>query len=328
MTKLKLSAKMHIIVIVSAVIIAVGLAVGLICQFCADGYFNYGGDYKDYQTVEINYTSVEYKDKEITDLCEKQFKELKLSYYTRNFIEDTELGSTYEYRFSKRTDSEKLNKAAAAIDAALKSKDSVFLTNASYHAVDTMLGGSKALVFGSIALASAVVFQFIYFAVRYRLTAALSALLADIHNLALFVSLLAITRIPVGSSVITFSVLCVLITMIGCCFLFDRLRKNVRDGEFAKLDVFAQMDTCAAESLRPVVLTAACFAAVAVLVFVLLSISALSVSGVLMPVLCGLLCAVVCVYGTSFFTPAVHSRFKRIGDKFKAEHTKKPAKKQ
>ncbi len=66
MTKLKLSAKMHIIVIVSAVIIAVGLAVGLICQFCADGYFNYGGDYKDYQTVEINYTSVEYKDKEIT----------------------------------------------------------------------------------------------------------------------------------------------------------------------------------------------------------------------------------------------------------------------
>lgn len=85
---------------------------------------------------------------------------------------------------------------------------------------------------------------------------------------------------------------------------------------------------CAAESLRPVVLTATCFAAVAVLVFVLLSISALSVSGVLMPVLCGLLCAVVCVYGTSFFTPAVHSRFKRIGDKFKAEHTRKPAKKQ
>lgn len=328
MTKLKLSSKMHIFVIVSAVIIAIGLAVGLICQFCAGGYFNYGGDYKSYQTIEINYTTVEYNDKEITDLCEKQFKDLKVSYYARNFSEDTDLGATYEYRFSKSTSSEKLGKVAESINTALKSKDSVYLTNAAYHSVETKLGGSKALVFGSIALASSVAFQFIYFVIRYRFTAALSALLADVHNLGLFVSLLAITRIPVGSSVFTFSVLCVLITMIGCCFLFDRLRKNVKSEDFAKMDTFGQLDVCAEESLKPVVITSVFFAATAVAVFVLLSISALSVSGVLMPALCGLLCAVVCVYGTSFFTPAVHSRFKRIGDKFKAEHFKKPAKKQ
>ena len=42
MTKLKLSSKMHVMIIVSAVIIAVGLAMGLIFQFVSNGYFNYG----------------------------------------------------------------------------------------------------------------------------------------------------------------------------------------------------------------------------------------------------------------------------------------------
>lgn len=326
MTKLKLSSKMHIMIIVSAVLIAVGLAVGLICQFCAGGFFGYGDDYKSYQTIEVNYTTVEYKDGEIKEVCDKQFKDLKVSYYACNYSDETELGATYEYRFSKGTDKDKLQKAAENINAALK-KDTVYLTNAAYHKVDTKLGGTNALIYGSIVLASAVAFQFIYFAIRYRLTAALAALLANAHNLLLFLALLAITRVPVGSSVITFSVICVLMTMIGCCFLFDRVRKNVRDENFAKLDAFTQVDICAAESIKSVSVCSAAFAAVSVLIFVLLSISALSVSGVLAPVLCGLFCAAVCVYGTSFFTASVYSRFKLIGDKFKAAHSKKPAKK-
>lgn len=326
MTKIKLSSKMHIMIIVSSVLIAVGLAVGLICQFCAGGFFGYGDDYKSYKTVEVNYTAVEYSDGEIKELCDRQFKELKISYYACNFSDETELGSTCEYRFSRSTDTQKLSAAAEKINGALK-KDTVYLSNAAYHTVDAKLGGANALIFGSVVLASAVAFQFIYFVIRYRLTAALAALLADAHNLLLFLALLAICRVPVGSSVITFSVLCVIMTMIAGCFLFDRVRKNVKDESFAKLDPFTQVDICADESLKSVSVCSAAFATVSVLMFVLLSISALSVSGVLAPVLCGLFCAAVCVYGTSFFTASVYSRFKLIGDRFKAAHAGKSAKK-
>ena len=48
MTNLKISAKMHILIIVSSVLIALGIAVGLICEFGADGDFTYGDDYKSY----------------------------------------------------------------------------------------------------------------------------------------------------------------------------------------------------------------------------------------------------------------------------------------
>lgn len=326
MTKLKLSSKMHIMIIVSAVIVAIGLAVGLICQFCADGYFNYGEDYKSYKAVEVNFSSVEVKDGDVVDICKNQFKDLKINYYACNYSDDTELGATYAFRFSESTSSEKLQTAAGNINAELGKKGAL-LSNASFRTAETKLGGSKALIFGSIALASAVGFQFIYFIIRYKLSAALAALLADVHNLALFLSLLSLTRVPIGSSVFAFSVLCVLMTVIGCCFFFDRVRKNSKDEEFKNADVFAQIDLCAAESVKSAAVSAVGFAAVSVLIFVLLSISALSVTLVLTPALCGLICAAVCVYGTSFFTPAVYSRFKRIGDNFKAAHAKKPAKK-
>ena len=40
---------MHIMVAVSALIVAIGLAVGLVCQFIAGGFFNYGEEYKSFK---------------------------------------------------------------------------------------------------------------------------------------------------------------------------------------------------------------------------------------------------------------------------------------
>ena len=69
MTNLKISAKMHIMIIVSAVIIALGIAVGCVCHFVADGYFNYSGEYKSYQSVTVSYVVLDFgKDDELRDL--------------------------------------------------------------------------------------------------------------------------------------------------------------------------------------------------------------------------------------------------------------------
>ena len=68
MTKLKLSSKMHVMIIVSAVIIAVGLAMGLIFQFVSNGYFNYGADYTSYNSVVVNYAYIDGKEDSINDI--------------------------------------------------------------------------------------------------------------------------------------------------------------------------------------------------------------------------------------------------------------------
>lgn len=323
MTNLKLSSKMHIMIIVSVVVIAIGIAVGLICEFMAGGYFNYGGDYNSYNTVVVSYAYVEYPDQsEVKELCDTEFDKSGVGYYACVYGE-TDLGGEYVFKFSKSVDEAKLSAVAESINEKIGNSDAATLSNAYYHSLETELGGKKALVYGSIALAAAVVFQFLYFLIRYRLTMALSALLADVHNLAIFVSLLTITRIPVGSSVFAFAVLTVLMTMIGCCFLHDRMRKNIKNESFVKLDVNEQSDICAGESVVNIAVSSVSLVVAAVVLFVLLSISALSVSLILAPVIYAVLGAIANVYGTAFFTPAIYSRFKRIGDNFKAEHTKK-----
>ena len=55
MTKFKVCAKIHLFIIISSLFIAIGMAVGTICHFCANGFFNYGGEFKSYNSVNIVY---------------------------------------------------------------------------------------------------------------------------------------------------------------------------------------------------------------------------------------------------------------------------------
>lgn len=316
---------MHVMIIVSAVVIAVGVAMGLIFQFVSNGYFNYGADYSSYKSVVVEYAYMNYTDENdgtVKDICEKAFKDAGVSYYAC-VTGSTEDGGQLVYKFADGVDAEKVQTANKAIDEAISAGDESGINNASFHQTEAVLGGAKALTFGAIALASAVVFQFLYFVIRYKLTAAFSALLADVHNLAIFISLLAITRVPVGSTVFAFAALTVVMTMIGCCFLFDRTRKNAKEESFAKLDTLEQADICANESITSIAVASIGVALAGVVLLVLLAISALSLSLILTSAIMAVLAAVASVYGTAFFTPSVYSRIKRVGDNYKASHSQK-----
>ena len=322
MTNLKLSSKMHIMVALTAAIIAIGFAMGMIFQFVANGYFNYGQENSSYQTVVVDYAVVEFDDRdELIKLCDEEFDKAGVKYYSSNYG-SIDMGGELTFTFANSVDGAKIQSASDAIHERLNASATAS-SNASYHVVNTQHGTWKTVTYGAIAVASAVVFQFIYFAVRYKLTMAFAALLADVHNLGIFVSLLVITRLPVGSAAVAFAVLTVLMTMIGCCFYFDRVRKNAKNEVLSKLDSFELCDLSVRESFSSVCVSAVGFAVACLLVFVLLSISALSVVGVLAPVFCALFAAAANIYGTLLFTPSVYSRFKRIGDGFKADRAAK-----
>lgn len=326
--KLNLSSKMHLFIIITSVIVAIGIAVGIICHFVAGKYFNYGGDFASYKSVTVTYADIDFSGKQddpevvMNDICEKAFKEVGISCYTKEYG-DKSGGGSITYKFVGSTEDAKLDSAVekitAAIDTALEG-DTMF-SNASWTTVAAVFESSKALLRGGITIAAIVVFQFLYFLIRYKLTMALAALLADAHNLAVYLSLLAITRVPVSSAIMTFAVVTVLITMIGTCFLFDKMRKNIKAAE-KKGEEFT-VDNTADESFMLNIILPACIAAVSIVMFVLMSISSLSPLAIMAPVFMTLISCVSCVYGTAMFVPSVYSRFKLIGDNYKATHTRK-----
>lgn len=318
-TEYKFSSKMHLFIIISCIIIALGIAIGVVCQFTAGGYFNYGADWSGYKSVTVSYEYVDFPDKsKVEEICDSAFSDSGVTSYISSWG-DTSTGGVLVYKFTLGTDDGSLDKACTAIQKAIENQvtGDIYLSGASVHTDSTILGGGKSLMMGGIALASVVVFEFLYFLIRYKVSMALGALLANVHNLALFISLLSITRIPIGTSVFAYAVLTVVLTMIGCCFLFGKMRKNFKDEDLAKLTACEIVDKSASQTFMTNFNISVVMAVASVLLFVLFTISSFSPLAIISPVLSALAVFVACAYGTQVFTPAVYSRFRVIGEKFK-----------
>ena len=314
---------MHLFIILSSLVVAIGLAIGLVCQFVFSGYFNYGAEFKSYNTIEVNYAYVDYsKTDDVVEICDGVFERSGVSYF--EFVTgDTDDGGRVIFKFSKGSDEQKLRTVAADVQTALRGSSESVQSNAEFHVLEAQLNGCRVLTYASIAVASAIVLQFLYFIIRYKLTMAFAACLANVHNLALYVSLLAITRVPVGVSAVAFGALTVLITMIVCAYLFDRYRRNIRNEKYEKLSGGELTDACVSESLKGILYPAVGIAVAAVVIFASLSISAMSVLTVLTPAVAAILCVVSATYGTVFFIPSVYTRIKSIGDSVKARSKNK-----
>ena len=315
---------MHLFIIISSALIAIGIAVGLICQFVSNGFFNYGAEFKSYNTIEVNYAWVDHSDRdEVIKICDGVFDKDGVSYYA--FVSgDTPDGGRIVFKFSKKNGGDKLTAVAENLQNALRGDDGDALSNnATFHSLEAELNGGKVLTYASIAIASAVALQLLYFMIRYKLTMACGAFLANIHNLAIYVALLAITRVPVGISAVAFGALTILITMIGSGYYFDRYRRNIKKEKYAKTDNGEISDICVNESFKSILYPVIGIAVAAVVFFVLLSISALSVLTILTPVVAAIFAVASALYGSVFFVPSVYPEIKSIGDKVKARSKNK-----
>ncbi len=319
--KIKLSSKMHLFIIISSVLVALGLAVGIICQFAAGGFFNYNQDLASEKTVTVSYEYVDFSsEEEVEKICKDAFKSAGVKNYAVT-VGDTSTGGIIVYKMPYSADLGKIEKAVAAIETAIQSSTEVDgdvrLSYASYGNAVNIFEGNKEITRAIIIAVVSLVFAFAYFAIRYKLSIGLGASLACVHNFALYIALLALVRIPVDSSIVVFGVLTVIFTIVGCAVYFDRVRKNCKDEELKKLSAYELTDQSAAESFKLNIFIFASLAALAVLLFVLMSISSLSPLAVISPILCALISFIVCAYGTTMFIPSVYSRFKLLGENFK-----------
>ncbi len=325
MTKFKVCAKIHLFIIISAIVIAIGLAIGTICHFCAGGFFNYGGEFTDYKSVTVRYYLPVTED-EALSVCDDALGGLKQFEFAKP---ETDKGGEITYKFVTSTDTAKLEEAVAKINETLGVRGDLNKNCAAVHTGTVKEGGNKAITFASIALAAAAAFQFLYFIVRYKLRAAYSALLACIHNLGVFVALVAITRIPVGAEMIAFGAAVVFITMAFSAIFFDRTRKNFANEKYAKSERLEVLDNSACE-VRMLTFTSVCALAAAALVFAVFAAIAQMFAGALAPWALIILGLVAVGYGAMFFTPAVHGAIDETCEKviksLKTRKKKKSAK--
>ena len=328
---------MHLFIIITSAVVALGIMMGLIFQFAVgSGYFNFSDDLASYKSVTATYSNIDFSGKNesaediMMDICDSAFKANGVSDYSVE-VGLTSNGGVIVYKFLKSTDGKKLASAVEKINADIKANTTLgtdnvtsCVSNAAYSEVNAKFAGSKMLNMTFIIAAVALVVHFLYFLIRYKLTMALAAILADAHNVALFLSLLAITRAPVSSSVMTFALLTLLITIVGTSFLFDKIKKKIKADD-GKITAFELVDSAADECLVMNIAFPATIAVVALVFCILMTVSAMSLLAVLAPIACALISTIVCIYGTVFFIPSVYSRFKLLGDNFKAKH-KRPAK--
>lgn len=322
MNKLRFSSKMHLFIIISVAVVAVGLIMGLVFHFTSGSFFNWGGDYASYRTVEVQYSVHEITAEEVMEASDAAFEENGVSYFTY-VTSGASTESRVEFRFTASNDPEALTRAAAAIDeeVGMASDNTGFAT--AYNNLTAHFNSNRDIMYAGIAVAAAVVFQFLYFLIRYKFTMAVAAFIADVHNLAIFYALLAITRTMVSSSVIALSAITVVITMICCAVMFDRMRKNFRTDEYKAMPSFEQSDLSAKAAFPAVsVICGGLFVAI-LLALAVTAIAGGTAFGLFMPCLCALIAVVSCWYGVAFFTPSVYSRLKQRSDKYAASKSVK-----
>ncbi|MGN0812192.1 MAG: hypothetical protein ACI4MQ_01625 [Candidatus Coproplasma sp.] len=314
MTNLKVCKKLHVFIFISVLFIAIGMAIGTICHFVANGFFNYGGEFASYKSISATYYYSEHNaDTDFKAICNQAVSNvspIEVTYATND------LGEEIVYKFSANTDKAKLEAVVDAINAHFTDLES----GATLHEGVVNEGGAKNIVYASIALASAAAFQFLYFILRYKLRAAFSALLACVHNLGVYAALLAVTRIPVGTEAVALGAAVVVLTMILSGILFDRTRKNFKNEKYAKADRLDVVETSASESRNVTVITLISLAVVAIVLGVFATISAMYI-GAFAPFIIALLGVIACFYGSVFFTPAVHCAIDDTCEKVKARVT-------
>lgn len=334
MIKLRPSSKLRILSIISCAIIVIGMVIGTVLHFVGNGFFNYDGEYSSYKTVSVSYLVIEMNDGDkkidLEAVCNEAFDNAGVSEYLLTKDSATlKFNGILEYRFKQSTDSAALKKAANAINAKIREQAADIFGNAEdlprslavMHDVDTIVGGERVVSMAAVVLATIVAVQLIYTMIRFRFSAAFTAIVADLHNLALFAALLAICRVPVSSTVMVFAVLVVLATAIGVTYMQERIKRNAK--EFSNLSFEEVTDMSAGQTFKANVALPAFLAIVAVLLFATMAISAMSVVPVLTPALLAIFGFIVTCYGTILFAPAIHCFFKNTGKKISAKPSQK-----
>lgn len=313
-----LSKKLPVWIAVSAVIMVIGLVL-----FFVTG-FNLSPQATDKKSVAIAYDSyITIDDKlvdEVENICNDVFSstDLNVKYTYKSTVSG---GGTLEFVFDSDTDSVALETAKDAIISSLESSSGE-LSNATYEGVVHVYASESMYKYiwrGAIAGAAAVLFAFVYVAIRYKLSMGAVVAVTAVHDVALVIALSLICRVSVSPYFMGILAFALVYSILNSCAVFSEMRKCLKDENVKQLpseEAAAVMSSASRKvSLRIAVLT---FAALAVLVLFTIFFS----KGVFLSVIPAILSVAVSAYSSCIFVPALYTPFKVAADKRAEEKAK------
>ena len=295
----------HIVLIVSVIIMAIGMAVGTVCHFVSNGFFNYGDEFSSYKSIEVTTSAVE--DVNGNTLLEVANEELaSLGAYEVSFSKSTGyLPNTVVYKLGTSVSDEAIDEAVAAVKAHFEGEGYEDFTVSSYFN-EAKVNGIYVLNFTAIALSSAVVFQAIYFAIRFKPGMALAGLMSQVAAVGVYASLLAITRCPVGLEAIAFAAVAVVLNMILCGLFFDNVKKSYKDENNEKAETL-QLIAAGGQSTAKVNLFVCIAAAAAAVILAVFALIAAPSFVTLAPFAAFLIAVISCAFAFALFTPSAYA---------------------
>lgn len=327
MTKLYSKKMMGIWIAISALIIVVGVVMGVLMGFNDSKY--------EGKSLQVTYDAViiiEDDEKAVQEACEKVFENNKLSVVEKigpsreqSILVDNTTGKYYyddsfeykvEYVFSPETSDATMNSVKAAVEQALEQfKDAN--VSVSLHTLEASSTMIEPAWRGAIAIAVGVIVALIYVGFRYGIAQAVAGLVAAIDDVLVTLAILIITRIPVVSyTAIVVAGISALISMFLWLILCGKMRESFKDPAYRTMDAMDVVGE-SVNGAKKLVLTIV--AAMAIVIVILGAIAANGVRLFMIPVLIAL---AVSTYSSLVLAPAVLTPIKRSIDRYKARKTR------
>ncbi len=306
----KFSSRIHLYIAVVCLVLAIGAAIGTIGHFIWGGFFNYGVDYASSHSVSVSYYVTDYTSGQVQEICENNLG--GLGGYT---LTKSDSNGKMEFTFSADSDGDAIKQAVEKINAELDTKTGINV--ATYHEAEGLVTNVGTYIWCAVAVASIIAVQAVYIAVRYKIGMAAVSLISNVAGAAMFVSLLAAVRLPLGSYVAPVAFVCVLLTMICSQYFFAKARACFKEDGMSAVPSLEQTDCAASRSWRRILLICGIVFGASVLTAVALAVAAPTIAFA-SPAVAAAVAAAVSFFTSAMFTPAIYSRFKLVSDKRKA----------
>lgn len=299
----KLCQKMKNVTFLS-VIMAIVLALSIVIT--AIFGVNYAATVKDQNTLTVTVNSFFYNNRidDVKAECEKEFKQLAVSYTYNGEMNGDECELVYV--FDKATN---LDAVKTALKATFASKtqdggewDGAFIdVSTGKEVVQTNIPVGYT-VRAAIAVAVFAVLAFVYVAIRYRLYMGVTVAIAIVLSAVMTAAIVLLTRIPVTSSILYVVVISSVLAAIFTVLTMNKIRSNT-DELSAEEKVYSSIAT------KEIAAITAALGASLVLV------GAIATWSVRWFALCALVSLLVAALIGLVFVPAVYLPMKKAEDK-------------
>lgn len=291
--------------------------------------FNYATS--EVKTFEVTYNAVvaiNEKEEDLQSYCEDAFRANGISYKNKETVDVlsstsySETGETVlRYTFKGSVSDTALDAAETAVKAKLGENELFSDVYVAYHTQESEIF-YEAIWRGAIGIAVGAVVALIYIAIRFGLGCALTGLVATVHDAALTLALLAVSRLAVYAyTPLLFAAIAALLSLLLWLVQCMKMRENFKDPAYVTLSAEEAVQESYKTSWKTGLYVSGALAAVLVV------LGAVAASGVRLFMLPALIPVAVCTYSSLVVAPAVLVPIKARFDRAKAKRKRYVGKK-